>query len=686
MPKHNMGKGGPGNIEQLTNALLQEAGVDTSGKDDVIDKTAKEMTSQVAGQEETTTTQQDTTATQTDTATQQDTEQADEVTELEQQRKQSIPQQEQEEIKAENKFVKKIDTARQRGFTDTEILDKIEKDRPELSNIIQNTREQTNDREALNKISEEIANERPSVESVPAEDQEQEQEENQFLSGVVSGVTDAFSRAGEKIQETGRRFTKTITGEAEEGEVTPMGEAGLQTIGATAGAVSDSIGTVVGETIDEIAETETGQEIGEAGKELLKTELGRKATKAIQEGGQRLQEFNRENPRLARNLGSALNIAELGADVAGGSLVSKGAKGVGERTALEVGEQAGKAAKKTVQATRGARKKFGEIAQEQAAGVAEKTLRLTPTDIKKVKKQSGIGEFLEGESPSEFLLRKDITGEKEDVMNQLRTFTKENRQKADELIQASNKSIQDKQIVNTAKSALKTLKSEYSQFDGPEVEEITRSFDNLLEKEDWNLMDLQKAKREIQRSGDIFTAKGETKTGKEVLSKQESKIRNFLEDNVEGDLQSVNKDTQVAQTIKEGLEQPTAREMKNRAISLTDNLWIAGAVSGGAAGGPPGGVAGALAGIVGKRLLENPKARMLFAEKLNKLGEKQVKAVEGALDAGVDTKEAREALEKAREETLEDIKNLTGGASELGISQEESEQILEQEEQSQTEQ
>lgn len=659
-----------GNVEQLTNALLKEAGIDPSGKGDVIDKAARQMTGQQSNTTQQKTRQQD--AVQTGTTAQQDTTQTDEITDLEQRRRQSIPQEEQEQIKAENQFVKKIDTARQRGFTDTEILDKIEQDRPELADRIESTREQTNDREALNTLSQEIAGEQPSQPSVPTEEQKAEQEEGitgslaDVARGTFEGAKRAVGRAGQKIKET---FQKTA-----EGEITPA-ETGLQTVGAGAGAISDTIGSVVGSTIEEIGETETGQAIGETGKELLKTELGRKATRAIQEGGQRLEEFKQENPRLARNLGAALNIGELATDVTGVGLTSRGARGVAERGIREAGELTSRAVRKADEATQGLRKKTGEFAKEQAAGITEKTTRLTKNEIKDTIEQSGMGDFLEGVSPGEFIVEKGFTGDTRDIMRQLSDFASTNRRRVDEAIEQENKIIENQEITKAARDAVKTIEEGLEGARG--TEETVEQLKRLRQKEELKLTDLQNIKRKIQDQG-IFKAGGEIKSAKKAqgLANQERKIRKFIEDELDSvDIQKLNKDTQVAKTIEQGLAGTISREAKNRAISLTDFIFGSGAMQAGAAiGGPIGTGAGLAATVVGKNIIENPKLRTLFASKLNELGENQIDKVVNSVKKGTLTDEANEALKEARERTMKDVKEGLTGATILGISAEDIEE------------
>lgn len=165
---------------------------------------------------------------------------------------------------------------------------------------------------------------------------------------------------------------------------------GLQGTGQIAGAVGDVIGAGVG-AVAKGVDTLTGGVISDAGKQILSTELGQAAVKAIQGGEESYSQFKQANPEFSGNLEAIVNI---------GSLVPiGGAVNAAGKTAIETGDVALKGAKtlasKTFSSTDNLLKRIapevsavravGQIAQGTTEDIRPLAQTLAKIDTTKVK-------------------------------------------------------------------------------------------------------------------------------------------------------------------------------------------------------------------------------------------------------------------------------------------------------------
>lgn len=178
-------------------------------------------------------------------------------------------------------------------------------------------------------------------------------EQQDSLSGKIQGrAQDAMGALG----LAGQGINETVHGNIGRG-LFDIGSGGLQTVGAAAGGVGDAIGSAIEHTpiVGDLYKGATGL-IGQGVGKLAQTQLGQSA---IQAG----TDFSAKHPVVAKDIGSAFNIAGL----VGGGIGGKVAK-----DAVEEGVVQG--ARKGVLGTLAK-----DVAQKSATKQAEELLASNPT-------------------------------------------------------------------------------------------------------------------------------------------------------------------------------------------------------------------------------------------------------------------------------------------------------------------
>jgi len=244
----------------------------------------------------------------------------------------------------------------------------------------------------------------PSLETLDIEGDES------FLGGIGK---DLLQRR-EKVTDIKTRF--------EEDKLGPI-RAGFLGAGQIAGSIADVLGNIIGAGIDKLPE-DTLSKIGIGGKpgevqplniqQLIDSPVGEKAKEALVAGGEKFEEFEKENPEFTELIRAGINIADLvtlgvissGAKKTGKELIETGVK-----TAKELAEKAAEKGTKLV----------GDIAERRGGVKLGKELTTIEETIspsltaKEVRKASAEGRIERGKTGG---FREKLFGEKDDVIRQ----------------------------------------------------------------------------------------------------------------------------------------------------------------------------------------------------------------------------------------------------------------------------
>jgi hypothetical protein len=180
-----------------------------------------------------------------------------------------------------------------------------------------------------------------------------------FLEELGSSIK---SRAGE-IKET---WQETVRG-----DITPA-ETGLQTVGKTFGLAGDILGQVLISGIKAITPDIIEDKVKQAGIKALQSESGQKAVEALSLGIDKYEEWKKENPRIAKNIESVVDIAQF-------APVARGAK-ITEKSVIGATKIAEKVTSPVIRAGEGITK----FSIAQASGLSNDTIKILITNPKGV--------------------------------------------------------------------------------------------------------------------------------------------------------------------------------------------------------------------------------------------------------------------------------------------------------------
>lgn len=198
-----------------------------------------------------------------------------------------------------------------------------------------------------------------------------------------------FSRVGEDLKKRGSSIAQTFKDTAS-GKINPL-ETGVQTAGAVAGGVNDILGEGVKSAVEALPES-VKEPVKQGAVYVLQTRAGQAGLNAISQGMEKYAGWKSENPQLAKDLESVVNIAALLPIGKGGQIAKEGA----EQAAIKGGELATKGAAVTKRATEKILKKVGtpdptplqaagQILQGETSDVAKGVKGLANLDTKDVK-------------------------------------------------------------------------------------------------------------------------------------------------------------------------------------------------------------------------------------------------------------------------------------------------------------
>jgi hypothetical protein len=184
-------------------------------------------------------------------------------------------------------------------------------------------------------------------------------EKSSFFEKIGTSIK---SRAGE-IKETWQ--------EAVKGKITPA-ETGLQTVGKTFGLAGDILGQVLISGIKAITPDIIEDKVKQAGIKALQSESGQKAVEALSLGIDKYEEWKKENPRIAKNIESVVDIAQF-------APVARGAK-ITEKSVIGATKIAEKVTSPVIRAGEGITK----FSIAQASGLSNDAIKTLITNPKGV--------------------------------------------------------------------------------------------------------------------------------------------------------------------------------------------------------------------------------------------------------------------------------------------------------------
>jgi hypothetical protein len=393
-------------------------------------------------------------------------------------------------------------------------------------------------------------------------------------------------------------------------------------------------------------------------------------------------------------------LSDIGAVVSGvGGIIKGGAKAVGSasgaatrtatqlssigrglRTAQSVGEKMIKtgvnmepiiiAGKGTVMAGRGVRSII------RASGPTAMTERLITSSLRLHPNQIKNFENFNGESISQFMIRKGILSGGDDIINagkgvQLTGSNPFGRTKIgmmDDLERIARKA------KSTVDSDLARIQQTYDIIDdAPEVltalselQETAKTYgllddldfvNGMINKERLSLTDINAVKRRMDDLYNLYSSTNEPSASlvAERLRRIRKKIKEFIE--VEAERKGLpyigllNEDTQKATALLKYAERAAMSGMGRNVISLAD--LVTGSTTFGITRSPL-----ATVGIVvSRRVLDSAPFKMTLAKFMNRLTKKQIDALINAVKTGKHTKETRFLLRKVISQTADDLQS-----------------------------
>lgn len=408
----------------------------------------------------------------------------------------------------------------------------------------------------------------------------------------------------------------------------------FQTVGQVAGGISDVIGEAT---------------IG-AGKALLPQETEDKISSTVQAGIERgmeradprdtllskYQEIKQTNPKLARDIDSALGITALGLDVATVGVGSQGAKAT-----ARAGKRAVDTAIDTVSTT--ARQGADNITEGIARVASDfipstdrivntqvtKALDLTAGDVKNINLSTG-------NEVGEYLATKNLIGNTKDETQELINNFYETQYNAVRSEIGKVDKVYDIKKASRVEQALKEIKKKIKGVSG--LEDVNSEVDTLLKKKNISLNDAQRTKELLDEHFQLYKVTGDVKEGTEKsgLDNIRRDIKEFIEKEVKDttgeDIASLNNDVATSRAITDAIVERSTRGLTRSNIKLGD-LGVFGVAS--SIGSPLFGAAAVFA----KKIIESPTIQLRMAKYLDGVSDARKIKLQKVLEKGEVPKE-----------------------------------------------
>lgn len=460
------------------------------------------------------------------------------------------------------------------------------------------------------------------------------------LTATLSQPNPSKGFFGRVADDAKKRFNNALSSgeEFQKGNQT-FPELALQTGGQMAGLAGDAIGQglVTGaRTLSAVTPDFIEQPIKDAGKAAIQSAPGQAVVGAVKSGVEAYRGFKEDNPRLARNVEAAANIASI--------LPLPKAANVAGKVSLKAGDLAMDTAKAGAKV---AGKKLAGTADNAASRLVQSALKLQPNDIRNFAKQ-GVGDGL---MPDEYLLQKGLTGSIDDVSRGLEQIATQSKKGLDDGLKSIDNVFAISDEALPAGQALDFLRNHYKNFPTGNEAKVAR-ISTLIKKKNITLSEMNEVKRLLDDADVIYRRSNDVKAGvtAEGLSNVRNKLKTLIEVEAEkrgfAGVKAMNKETQLSRELLEAIVKSETRRAPNNIVSLMDGLLGIGVA---ATIDPLSAV-----GVVGaKHLLGSPRFKMFLARHLSSLSKTEVKHVDDLIK-GAKAPQGVQALKKTFEKAQDD--------------------------------
>lgn len=453
---------------------------------------------------------------------------------------------------------------------------------------------------------------------------EPEKKDAGFFSRVVEDVKKRSANFGESIE----RFK-----EGEQGVIST----GLQLAGEATGL---AFGDVPGRAIQSGIEATPDiikEPIKQVGIAILKTDAGKAGLDALEQGMESYEAWKSENPVVAENLESVVNIVTA---LPIGAIMGKAGQGVG---------QLGKVAVKQID---NIPNPLSIIKNDKAADrLFQSALDLNFNQIRNIARPN-----VAGKNPVTWMREKGIIGTREQVIPQLEELATGARQ----AVVQSIDSVPGKFTLKQTDQALDEVLKQVTDANGmPKagLEELANKAALLRALPEKTLAQHQQTKELMD---DVLRMFGKTNEGKDSIMAEgwrniREKVKTFIEQKADDaglpDIKRLNKDTQVSTAILKALTDTGGDLGRSKLTTLVKKLGGAGgsALVGGVIGGP----GGALIGLALEQIMTNPRSQVFLAKLLGRYADDEIKAVRELLEKGIKSKKATQIMDDVAEDMTE---------------------------------
>lgn len=414
--------------------------------------------------------------------------------------------------------------------------------------------------------------------------------ENRYGGGIMTPSTEEPSfgtRAREVFKSRGEALRPAI--EQAGGSFANVPELALNIAGQTAGTINDLVYQATPKFIREPLEKGVQKLAGTAAGQAVTSEV---------------TQFIEDNPRAARDIGAAIEIAMAFTGAKGATEGLKGLTKLGKITtkatktgAEAVGERAGQLGKQATLA-------IGKQTSELPEGIMNRVARLTPTDFNKFKKMSG------GKTPGRYLIETGNFGSPDQIVkNEVVKFIN-SREAVDAALAKLPGEYKPKAISSAieglmAKGRATSAPGARSPFLG-EIEQLAAKFDS----QGLNMAEINRVKRIFEREIKLGYDKKLNTNLIEQANNIDSNIRNWQAATANKlgftNIGELNQQTRVSKFLADALSKQITGKSGLDAVTLTD--WVV------LSGGNPQ----AIAGFFAKKLISAKSIQAKIAKALNK--------------------------------------------------------------------
>lgn len=298
---------------------------------------------------------------------------------------------------------------------------------------------------------------------------------------------------------------------------------------------------------------------------------------------------------------------------------------------------------KASQAEKGATNPARMVARDVVPGLdrvvnhqVTRALDLTAGDVKNISQSTG-------HEVGQFMAEKNLIGANKDVtVKNLETFFKDNFDSVRNEI-SKVKNVYKKTSVPRYVEALKELKQKTEGVPG--LQKTSVEIDNLLNKPQLTLNDVQRVKELMDDHFNLYTVTGDVGQGvaKEGMSNIRSDLKTFIENEVKkntgADIKELNNNVSTSKGILDAVDARSTAGLTRSNLKIGD-LGVFGIGLG--TGGPLMG----MAFLFGKKILESPAVQLRIAKYLDGISDSRKAKIRSELESGKVPEELNNLIKK----------------------------------------